>query len=242
MTSQILTIHRIREGVRGNNIICQLSQGLWLNAQRGDGANTSTYGLPKEIIAVIKMLYKNTKVEVCSTDGDTDYFDIIAGVLQGDTLAPYLFIFCLDYVLRKSIDLMKEKGFKLAKERSRRYLAQTITDVDYIDVIALLANTPVQAETQLHILERVAAGIGFHVNADKVEYMLFNQRGNISSQKDRPLKWLDKVTYQGSNVSSTEKYINTKLANTWTAIDRLSVIWTDKIKRSFFQADALHGR
>ena len=42
------------------------------------------------------MLYKNTKVKVCSPDGDTDYFDIVAGVLQGDTLAPYLFIICLD--------------------------------------------------------------------------------------------------------------------------------------------------
>ena len=53
------------------------------------------------------MLYKNTKVKVCSPDWDTDYFDMIAGVLQGDTLAPYLFIICLDYVLRMSIDLMK---------------------------------------------------------------------------------------------------------------------------------------
>ena len=37
-------------------------------------------------------------------DGDTEYFDIVAGVLQVDTLAPYLFIICLDYVLRTSID------------------------------------------------------------------------------------------------------------------------------------------
>ena len=29
---------------------------------------------------------------------DTEYFDIVAGVLQGDTIAPYLFIICLDYV------------------------------------------------------------------------------------------------------------------------------------------------
>ena len=60
----------------------------------------------------------------------TDYFDIIAGVLQGDTLAPYQFIICLDYMLRKSIDKMKDNGFKLAKERSRKYLAQTTADVD----------------------------------------------------------------------------------------------------------------
>ena len=59
------------------------------------------------------MLYQNTKVKVRSPDGDTDYFDLVVGVLQGDTLAPYLFIICLDYILRTSIDLMKENGFKL---------------------------------------------------------------------------------------------------------------------------------
>ena len=73
---------------------------------------------------------------------ETDDFDIVAGVLQGETLAPYLFIICLDYMLRTSIDKMKDNGFKLSKERSRRYPAQTITDADYTNDIALLANTP----------------------------------------------------------------------------------------------------
>ena len=76
---------------------------------------------------------------------------------------------------------MKENGFKLAKERIRRYLAQTITDVDYADDITILANTPAQAESLLHSLERAADGIGLHVNADKTKYMCFNQRGDISS-------------------------------------------------------------
>ena len=99
------------------------------------------------------MQYKNTKVKVCSPDGDTDYFNIVVGVLQGDTLAPYFFIICLDYVLRMSIGVMKDNGFKLAKERSRRYLTLTIMDADYSDDIELLANTPAQAETLLHSLE-----------------------------------------------------------------------------------------
>ena len=89
------------------------------------------YGLPKETVAAIMMLYKNTKVKVRSPDGDIDFFDMVAGVLQGDTLAPYLFIICLDYILRTSIDLMKENGFTLTKVRSRRYPAQMITDADY---------------------------------------------------------------------------------------------------------------
>ena len=41
-----------------------------------------------------------------------------------------------------------------------------ITDVDYADDIALLANTTSQDKTKLHSLERAATGIGHYVNAD----------------------------------------------------------------------------
>ena len=161
------------------------------------------YGLPKETVAVIMTLYRSTKVKIRYPDGDTYYFDIVAGVLQGDTLAPYLFIICLDYELRTSIDKMKDNGFKLIKERSKRYLAQTITDAGYADDIALLANTLAQTETLLHSLERAAAGIGLHINEHKTEYMCFNQRGDISTLNGSSLKRIDKFTYLGSSVSST---------------------------------------
>ena len=154
------------------------------------------------------MQYKNTKVNVPSPDGDTDYFDIVPGVLQGDTLAPYLFIICLDYVLMTSIDNSKDNDFNLAKER-RRYSAQTNPDADYADDRSLLENTPAQAETLLHSLERAAAGIGLHVYADKAEYMSFDQRDDNSTLNGSSLKLVDKFTYLGSSVSSTEADINT---------------------------------
>ena len=197
------------------------------------------YGLPKEIVAAITVLYRNTKVKVRSPDGDTEYFDIVAGVLQGDTLAPYLNIICLDYALRTSIDKFKENGFGLTKKRSRRYTAKTITDADYADDIAILANTPNQAETLLHSLGRADAGIGLHVNAHKTEYICYNQTGDISILDGTSLKLGDKFTYRGSSVLSTKKDIDTRLTKARTAIDRLSIIGksylTDKMKRSFFQ-------
>ena len=160
------------------------------------------YGIPKETVAAITILYRNTKVKVRSADGDTEYFDIVAGVLQGDTLAPYLFIICQDYVLRTSIDKIRENGFELTKKRSRRYPAKTITDTDYADDIAILANTPDQAETLLHSLEQAAAGIGLYVKAHKTEYMCYNQTGDISTLDRTPLKLVDKFTYLGSSVES----------------------------------------
>ena len=127
------------------------------------------YSLPKETIAAITILYRNTKAKVCSPDADIEYFDIVTGLLQVDTLAPYLFIICLDFVLRASIDKIRENGFELTKKRSRRYPAKAITDADYTDDVAILANTPNQAETLLHSLERATAGIGFFVNAHKTD-------------------------------------------------------------------------
>ena len=77
------------------------------------------YGIHKETVAAITILYRNTKVKVRSPDGDIEYFDIVAEVLQGDTLPPYHFIISLDNVLRTSIDKIRENGFELTKKRSR---------------------------------------------------------------------------------------------------------------------------
>ena len=145
-------------------------------------------------------------------------------------------------MLRTSIDKIRENGFELTKKRSRRYPAKTITNADYADDIALLANTPNQAETLLHSLEWAATGIGLHVNAHKTDYMCFNQAGDISTLDGTSLKLIDEFTYLGSSVSSTEKDIDTWLTKAWTAIHKLSVIWksdlTDKMKCGFLQAES----
>ena len=90
--SQILTIRRIL-GVCAKNLdatilFVDFSKAFDSKHREKMEQILLAYSLPKEIIAAIMMLYKNMKVKVCSPDGNTDYFDIVAGVLQGDTLAP----------------------------------------------------------------------------------------------------------------------------------------------------------
>ena len=225
----MLTIRRILEGVRSKNLQATI---IFVDITKAfDSTHKGkmehillAYGLQKETVTAIMMLYRNTKVKASSPDGHTDYFNIVAGVLQGDALDPYLFIICLYYVLRTSINKIKENSFKLPKERSRRYPAKTITDAHYADDITLLANAPTQAKTQLHSLEWFAAGISLHVIAQKTELLCFNQIGDISTLNDSTLNLVDKFTYLWSSISSTKTYINTRLAKAWTAIDRLSVI------------------
>ena len=193
------------------------------------------------VMTIIRYSRKKKKLFE-SPNGDTEYFDIVAGVLQGDTLAPYLFIICLDYVLRTSIDKIRENGFELTKKRSKRYPAKTITEADYADDLALLANTTNQAETLLHSLERAAAGIGLHVNAHKTEYMCYNRTSNIATLHGASLKLVDKFTYLGSSVSSTEKDIDTRLTKARKAIDRLSILWKSDRTDKNYTATCLPSR
>ena len=128
---------------------------------------------------------------VCSPNGDKDFFGIVTVVLQGDTLTPYLFILCLHYVLGMSIDLIKENGFILKKARSKQYPAKTITDTDYANDLALLANTPTQVESLPHSLEQAAGSIDLYMNANKTEFVCFKQKGTISTLSGKPLKLAD---------------------------------------------------
>ena len=116
-TSQILSIRRILEGVRAKNLQATILLVDFTkpfdSIHRGKMEQILlVYGIPKETVTAIMILFRNNKVKVCSPGGDTNYFDIVAGVLQGDMLAPYLFIICIDYVLRTSIDKIKEKKQK----------------------------------------------------------------------------------------------------------------------------------
>ena len=68
------------------------------------------------------MRYQNYEYEYCVTDnmeaatmvrspdGNTDFFVIVTGFFSRITLAPYLFILYLNYVLRTSIDLINENS------------------------------------------------------------------------------------------------------------------------------------
>ena len=70
----------------------------------------------------------------------------------------------------------------------------------------ILAYAPTQAEILLHSLEQAAAGIGLHVNAQKTEYMCFNQTGDISTRGGSSLKVVDKFTYLESSLINRKRH------------------------------------
>ena len=96
-------------------------------------------------------------------------FDILAGILQGDTLAPFLFIIVIDYIMRISVNRMKENGLMDQPRKSSRYPALHITDADFADDIALLSDILTNAQQPLSALESAANCTGLHLNETKTE-------------------------------------------------------------------------
>ena len=119
------------------------------------------YGVPPNLLRAIETMYTGTRAKVVTPDGDSEEFDIQAGVMQGDTLAPFLFVIVLDYALRKAINGREQDlGLTLTPRRSRRYPAVVLTDLDYADDISLLSNNMEQAQELLSRVESECAKVG----------------------------------------------------------------------------------
>ena len=129
------------------------------------------YGIPQKIVDAIASLYINTMARVLVNGKLSDMFNISTGVLQGDILAPYLFIIVIDFVMSRAA---QNFGIEISRRRSTRHPAKYLGDLDYADDIALLESDPSAACRQLEELRREALAVGLEINVEKTECMLFN--------------------------------------------------------------------
>lgn len=96
-------------------------------------------------------MYAETRAKVVTPDGKSKEFDILAGVPQGDTLAPFLFVIVQDYTLRKAINGQEQP------KRLRCFPAVVLTNLDYADDISLFSNHMEQAQMLLSRVESECA-------------------------------------------------------------------------------------
>ena len=119
-----------------------------------------------------------TKAKVVTADCITEIFDILAGVLQRDTLAPYLFIIKIDYIMTVTIDDDDSySGFTLRHARSRRIGAEKIADVEFTDDFALVTDTLEGAKLLLDTVDRLkkaALSVGLAIRQVHKNKMFLN--------------------------------------------------------------------
>ena len=237
--SHILSLRRLIEGVKSHNlkvIITFVDFKKAFDSVRRERMFKilEAYGIPRQIIAAIRCLYENTKAKVMSPDGETDTFDILAGVLQGDTLAPFLFIIVLDYVMRQAINGYEEQlGFELDRRRSSRIPPIVITDLSFADDVALMSEETTQAQELLRRVEVEAAKIGLHLNAKKTELMAFNhiEEVIVKTLSGSIVKVVPNFKYLGSWMESSEKDFEIRKALGWSACHKMKQIWKSKLSR-----------
>ena len=238
--SQILAIRRIIEEITNCNkeavfIFVDFSKAFDSIDRPKMFEILGLYGIPEPMIEAIRVLYTNTSSTIMTPDGETEPIDIIAGILQGDTLAPFLFIMVLDYVLRMSLDLNNSKGLQLHPRKSSRHPAVHLTDADFADDIALISNSIENAQTLLNSLESAANCVGLYLNDSKTEYMNYTKSNNsidnmiIKTVKGYILKRVNDYKYLGSFASSSEKDFNARKGMAWSACNDLHKIWTSKL-------------
>ena len=238
-TAHTLALRRLIEGVKSNNLQAIITfidfRKAFDSIHRGKMMKIlQAYGVPEELVKAINKLYENTRASVLTPDGETELFSIVAGVLQGDTLAPYLFAIVLDYAMRQAVGGKEnELGFELERRKSSRHPAVSISDLDFADDIALLSENVEQAQLLLTQLEVEAAKVGLHLNGKKTKVMTYNQPGqvNITTRNGDSLEIVENFKYLGSWMESTEKDFEIRKALAWSSCHKLKKIWNSTLSR-----------
>ena len=161
-TSQILAPGRLIEGVKYTNLeeilIFIDFKKAFDTKHRGKMLTIlNSYGKPYELMMAIRIMYEDTTAKVVTPDGETGTFNILAGVLQGGTLSPYLFIIVIDYVMRTALKGREDKlGFQLRKRKSRRVSPISVIDMDFVDDIAIVRERIKEAQEMVIRVEKSA--------------------------------------------------------------------------------------
>ena len=169
-----------------------------------------------------------------TADGEADPFNLSAGVLQGDTLAPYLFVLVVDYVLRCAIP-DDSHGFIISPRvgtRSRTSSpAVAVSDLDFADDIALLSHNHGDAQALLTSVEQEALTVGLKINRKKTEYMLvgdFKADPGLSVIEG-PIARTNDFKYLGSWVVSSKRDFEVRRAQAWQACKRMHRVWQSNV-------------
>ena len=99
-TAHILALRRLIEGVQSHNLKAVITFVDFKKAFDSIHRDRMfkilrAYDIPEKLVQAIALMYQNTRAKVITPDGNTELFEILAGVIQGDTLAPYLFAIVL---------------------------------------------------------------------------------------------------------------------------------------------------
>ena len=239
-TQQINTIRRILEGFKEKQLPLVCSFVDFTKAF--DSINREVmwqilrhYGIPTKIVDAIKCIYKNSKSIISIENNFSNEIETTAGVLQGDTLAPFLFIIVIDYIMTK---IPANYGVVTHLNPIIK-----LSDLGFADDIVLFDSSYNKAYQHLLILEKEAAKVGLRINYHKTKYI----SNIITEDEDKLSKTIERAKefiYLGSNISSSEEDIKRRMSMARKCFWNLKRIWRAndiplKLKINIFKTTCL---
>jgi hypothetical protein len=199
------------------------------------------YGIPAEIVNAIRVMYDKSKSQVYVGGELSEPFKITTGVLQGDVLAPFLFIIVIDYISKQSacdFGYLTHKGSAPTQQKQARppracakkpkeSPERKLNDLSFADDISLLENDQARAQQQLNTMQQNASAVGLEISIEKTVQIQLNDKSQVKTHltiDGKPIAIVDEFKYLGSYIVSTEKDINNRIALAWVAFTKLKTI------------------
>ena len=195
------------------------------------------YGVPLEIVDAIMSVYYGAQAAVKVGGEISTPFDLGVGVLQGDTLAPYLFVIVLDWVMRNAIP-DESLGLRLSDDidtqtrksprNNDKLQRRVLTDLCYADDIALVSDNVDNANTMLASISHWARKVGLRINTGKgkTEYILVGDFpiDVVISVDSTVIAQVDDFKYLGSWIMDPAKDFSVRKGEAWRNIVKLDNI------------------
>ena len=229
---QIHILRRVLEGFRDYQLPLVVTFIDFKKAFKFDSINRKVmfavlrhYEIPEAVVNAFSVLYKNSRSAVMVDGGLSDPFDVTTGVLQGDVLAPFLFVVLVDYLLKKATS-QGDSGVVTHPRRSRRHPAKSLNDLDFADDITLLESSISRAQAQLTKTTEVAANLGLVISAPKTEYMTVNCNPQPALEVyGDSINHVSDFRYLGSMVASGSSDLKRRKLLAWGAFWKLEQLW-----------------
>jgi hypothetical protein len=157
-------------------------------------------------------------------------------VLQGDVLAPFLFIIVIDYISKLSAGehgyithigtQEPEVGERVRQTTQILTRQQRTNELTFADDMALLESTILRAQQQLDDNRREARSVGLEINEKKTETLIINAPEDVTNLQidGRDIAIVKDFKYLGAYVGSTANDIKHRIALAWVAFDKLKGI------------------
>ena len=186
------------------------------------------YGIPEKIANIIKCLYEGFTSAVLVDGSPSKEFLITTGVLQEDTLVPFLFIIVLDCVLRNT---EATTGLQTLPD-------ELLPDLDFVDDIVLLDQGEIKALEHFQIIESSAKKVCLSINYGKTKIMIknienprtevINGKTVIKMAENTYLEVVDDFKYLGAYIANCHADFKKRKGLAWTQFWKLATVWKSK--------------